>query len=143
MPLAVPPICPVSCIGQVSRGKETDRAHPAFPIGFGENRFVLPGVQALPELWALLRFYAPAATLDHAPQPVRSLMFRFLNGVDPERKGFPFNILFPVFQKSRPRDLPSLPFGLAPGFTLNSPLERIKRTNSALSPHGLLEANLA
>ena len=50
-------------------------------------------------------------------------MFRLLNGMRPEREGFPFNILFPVFQEGKPRDLPSLAFGLATGFTLNSPLE--------------------
>jgi hypothetical protein len=60
----------------------------------------------------------------------------------PEREGFPFNMPFPVFQEGKPRDPPSLAFGLGPGFSFNSPFERMKGTNSALRPHCLLEVYL-
>ena len=40
-------------------------------------------------------------------------MFRLLNGMRPEREGFPFNVPLPVLQKGKPRDLSSLAFGLA------------------------------
>ena len=53
-------------------------------------------------------------------------MFRLLNGMRPEREGFPFNMPFPVFQEGKPRDPPSLAFGLGPGFIFNSPFERMK-----------------
>ena len=53
-------------------------------------------------------------------------MFRLLNGMRPERERFPFNMLFPVFQEGKPRDPSSLALGLGPGFTFNSPFERMK-----------------
>ena len=66
-------------------------------------------------------------------------MFGLLNGMRPERERFPFNMQFAVFQEGKPRDLPSLAFGLGPGFIFNSPFERMKGTNSSLRTHCLLE----
>jgi len=87
---------------------------------------LLPGVHAPPDLRTLRKLYAMATTFNHTAQPFRSAVLGFLNGMRPECEGFPFNMLFPVFQEGKPRDPPSLALGLGPGFIFNSPFERMK-----------------
>jgi len=50
-------------------------------------------------------------------------MFGLLNGMRPEREGFPFNLPPPALQKGKPRDFSSLALSLATGFTLNPLLD--------------------